>query len=170
MKPECKISIVVADNRPVVLSGLQSWFESHERLRVAACVTAVDQLLPTLNAANYDVIVLSCAIAGSHAGCLSLLRELRRTFPDTPVVALTDEIDAHALADIQRAGAAGLVSMRENVREFERVYERALSGATQIVSPRIAAYCDPAGATVSFDTAPNYHGVRVSVREFVARG
>ncbi|WP_250516120.1 response regulator [Caballeronia sp. INDeC2] len=169
MKREYKISIVVADDRPVVLYGLQSWFEEHERFRVTACVRNADQLLARLKAASHDMIVLGCGLEGSYAHDFAFLRELRRTFPATPVIVFTDKTDAHTLSDIQRAGASGLVSPREEARAFERVCERVLSGAEKIVSPRIASYCNAAGAAVSFDTAPDYGGLRPNVTQFIAR-
>jgi DNA-binding NarL/FixJ family response regulator len=169
MKREHKISIVVADDRPVVLYGLQSWFESHERFRVTACVKSADQLLARLRTASYDLIVLGCGLEGCHADDFALLRELRRTFPDTPVVIFTDETDPDALLDMQRAGASGLVSPRDEARAFERVCERVLSGAVKVLSPRIASCGDATGAAVSFDAAPDYDGVRMSIRPFNSR-
>lgn len=168
MKRTDKISIVVADDRPVVLYGLQSWFEAHERFRVTACVKNAGQLLARLKAAHHDVIVLGRGLEGSHADDFALLRQLRRSFPETPVVVFTEETDAHTLVDMQHAGASGLVSPREEARAFERVCERVLSGAEKIVSPRIASCCNAAGSTASFDAAPDYEPVRMSVRQFIA--
>ncbi|BCQ28092.1 response regulator transcription factor (plasmid) [Caballeronia sp. NK8] len=169
MKREDKIKIVMADDRPVVLYGLQSWFESHERFQVTACLETADQLLTRLNAAHYDVIVLGSGLEGSRADDFALLRGLRRTFPDTPVVVFTDETDAQALADMRRAGAAGLVSAREEARAFERVCARVLSGVHEVVSQRIAGYCDTEDAPNSSDANPDYCGVRINVRTFIAR-
>ncbi|SPB15345.1 two-component system, response regulator [Caballeronia novacaledonica] len=169
MKNEYKISIVAADDRPVVLCGLQSWFEAHERFRVTAGVTNGGQLLATLKAASYDLIVLSGAQEGSRADDFALLRELRRSFPETPVVIITGETDARALFHMLDAGASGLGSPRENADVFERLCERALSGAQRIVTPHIASYCSAPGAPVSFDAAADYGRVRVSVRQFIGR-
>ncbi|SAK51911.1 two-component system, response regulator [Caballeronia fortuita] len=169
MNRENKIKIVVADDRPVVLYGLQSWFESHERFSVSLCVRSTDQLLARLKIARYDLIVLSGGMEGAQADDFALLRALRDAYPQTPIVAFTDSTDAHVLADMQRAGAAGLVSMREEARAFERVCERVISGATEIVSPRIAACCDAAAAPAWFDASPDYDLVRMSVRQFLAR-
>jgi len=166
MKRKSKIEIVFADDRPVVLYGLQSWFESSDRFRVSACVRNADKLLARLKTTSYDVIVLSCGMEGSPADDFAFLREMRAACPDTPVVVFTGGTNAHALAETQRAGAAGLVSMREGAGEFERVCERVLSGATGIVSARIAAYRD---AAVSSDAAPDYCGESMSVTQLTVR-
>jgi two-component system, NarL family, captular synthesis response regulator RcsB len=169
MKRENEIRIVVADDRPVVMYGLQGWFESHERIRVTACVRHADQLLARLASASYDLIVLGGGIEGSRADDFALLRTLRQTWPGTPVIAFTEETGARALAQLQSAGAAGLVSTREAASAFERVCTRVLSGAQQIVSPRIASQCENAAAGASFDPALDYGGVRMSVRRIIAQ-
>ncbi|MCE4546302.1 MULTISPECIES: response regulator [unclassified Caballeronia] len=169
MMRENKIEIIVADDRPVVLYGLQSWFESHERIRITACVRSMDQLLGRLKSASFDLIVLSGGIEGSCADGFAPLRTLAQTFPAMPVIAFTEETDAHALARIQLAGAAGLVSTRDEARAFERVCERTLSGAKRVVSPRIASYCDALARPNGFDAAADYRDVRVSVRKFIGQ-
>ncbi len=92
-------------------------------------------MLARLKTTSYDVIVLSCGMEGSPADDFAFLREVRLACPDTPVVVFTDATHAHTLAETQRAGAAGLVSMHEGAGEFERVCKRVLSGARGIVSP-----------------------------------
>ncbi|SAL82909.1 two-component system, response regulator [Caballeronia arvi] len=169
MMRESKIEIVIADDRPVVLYGLQSWFESHERIRVTACVRNTHQLVARLKSARYDLIVLSGGIEGSCADDFAPLRALRQAFPDTPVIAFTEATDSRTLAHIQRAGAAGLVSTRDEARVFERVCERVLCGAQGVASPRVASYCDEDARADSFDVSPDYRDVRLSVTRFIAR-
>jgi DNA-binding NarL/FixJ family response regulator len=169
MMRENKIVIVVADDRPVVLYGLQSWFESHERIRVTACVRNNEQLVGRLKSARYDLIVLSGGIEGSCVDDFAPLRALRQAFPDTPVIAFTEATDSRTLAHIQRAGAAGLVSARDEARVFERVCERVLSGAQHVASPRVASYCDLHAPATSFYASPGYRNVRLSVTRFIAQ-
>ncbi|SAK63868.1 two-component system, response regulator [Caballeronia catudaia] len=169
MMRENKIEIVFADDRPVVLYGLQSWFESHERIRVTACVRNTDQLVARLKSARYDLIVLSGGIEGSCANDFAPLRALRQAFPDTPVVTFTEATDSRTLTHMQRAGAAGLVSARDEARVFERVCERVLSGAQGAASPRVASYCDAGARAGSFCASPGYRDVRLRVTRFIAR-
>ncbi|SAK65415.1 two component LuxR family transcriptional regulator [Caballeronia ptereochthonis] len=164
-----KIRIVVAERRPVVLSGLQNWFGAHERFHIAACAGNGARLFAELASAEFDLIVLSGGIEGSEADDFALLRELRQICPDTPVVVLTDELDATALAAIQRAGASGVVSTLDEARAFERVCDRVLSGAKGIVSPLIAAFRQPADAAPTAGSNPDYGNARVNIRQFVGR-
>ncbi|WP_244829968.1 response regulator transcription factor [Caballeronia sp. TF1N1] len=161
MTPIYKINIVIADDQPVVLLGLQSWFEARGRYRVAATARNAAQLFTKLERTGGDLIVMDCAFEGAPGGEFPLLRMVRERFPDVPVVAFTQETEPNTLFAMQEAGAAGIVSKCDEMREMERVCQRALSGATGIVSRRIAAYCNTAR---SFDINPSYRDVRVSVK------
>ncbi|WP_061170899.1 response regulator [Caballeronia hypogeia] len=175
MTHDNKITIAVADDRPVVLRGLQSWLESDARFRVLSCARNAQQLLACLSSAGCDLIVLGCSVEAASADDFALLRELRHAYPETPVIALTDETRAVALAQIQRNGAAGLLSSHDKAHAFERVCDRVLSGARNVVSPCIAASLsattsdDPAEESGRVNPGPDYSGARVSVTQFVAR-
>lgn len=165
-----KIRIVVAESRPVVLSGLQNWLGADARFHIVACAANGAQLIAELKSAEIDLIVLSNGLEGSVADDLALLREARQMCPDAPVVVFTDERDPGALAAMQHAGAAGLVSVLDEARAFERVCDRVLSGAKNVISPNIAACCqpiDPAPAVA--DASPDYGNTRMHVRQFVGR-
>jgi DNA-binding NarL/FixJ family response regulator len=164
-----KIRIIVAENRPVVLSGLQNWFGAHDRFHIAACARDRDQLIAALESADFDLIVVSGGIEGSGADDFALVRVLRHMRPDAPVVVLTGERDPAALASIQRAGAAGLASMLDEARAFERVCDRVLSGAQNVISPLVAACCRPADRAPVSDPGPHYGHTRVNIRQFVGR-
>ncbi|SAK46898.1 two-component system, response regulator [Caballeronia calidae] len=168
MMHEYKIRIVVADDRPVVLYGLQSWFESHERFQVTACVRNADQLFARLKAATYDLIVVGCGMEAPGAKDFAFMRALRQAFPDTPVVAFTEETGAPSLAALQRSGVSGIASTRDEARAFERVCERVLSGAKNVLSPRIAAWLGTLEALISaVDASPDYGATRIRIRQFI---
>ena len=164
-----KISIAVAERRPIVLSGLQNWFGAHERFHIVACAESGPALLAALISANHDLIVLSGGAEGSEADDFALLRELRRALPDTPVVVLTDERDPRAIAAIVRGGALGLVSTLDDARAFERVCDRVLSGIKHVVAPAIAASLQSADPAPASGPSPDYGNGPVNVRQFVGR-
>ncbi|WP_277188991.1 response regulator [Caballeronia sp. BR00000012568055] len=158
-----KIKVVVASDQPVVLSGLQNWFDTHERYRVSVCAPNAELLLSRLEHAAGELIVMACTI-DSSSEAWPVMREARRRSPDAPIVVLTLQTDAHQLRAIHTAGAAGIVSKHDDVRELERVCSRVLSGMTQVMSKSVAALCD---AARSFDGAA-YRGVRLTVKAFNA--
>lgn len=165
-----KIRIVVAESRPVVLSGLQNWLGADARFHIVACARNGAQLIAALESAEFDLIVLSNGIEGSEADDFALLRAVRQRCPAAPVVVFTDERDPGTLAAIQRAGATGLVNMLDEACAFERVRDRVLSGAKNVISPLIAACgqpVDPAPAVA--EASPDYGNTRMHIKQFVGR-
>lgn len=163
MKRTNKIKVVVASDQPVVLSGLQKWFDTRERYRVSASASNAALLLSRLERAAGELIVMACTI-DSSSEAWPVLREVRRRSPDAPIVVLTSQTDPYQFRAMHAAGAAGIVSKHDDVRELDRVCSRVLSGMTQVMSKSVAALCD---AARSFDGAA-YRGVRLTVKAFNA--
>ncbi|WP_250455051.1 response regulator [Caballeronia sp. ATUFL_M2_KS44] len=170
-----KIRLVVADGQPVIVAGLQNWFGARGRYCIAASASSTEQLLATLQDTTGDVIVIGGALdANAPAGddSVELLCVLRQRYPETPVVVLTADTGARALRAMQRAGAAGIASTRDELREFGRICDRVLSGVTGLVSRRIAACLesnDEPPVRQAFSATAKYGDVRVSVKPFSAK-
>jgi DNA-binding NarL/FixJ family response regulator len=161
-----KIRIVLADEHPAIIHGLQDWFDGHARYRVVAAARDAAHLFEALEVAACELIVAEApAIGGDHP----LLSELRRRHPDTPAIAYTAHTDPQMLRGMLDAGAAAVVSKRDDLRELERICGRVMSGARGIVSKLAAASGSapasaPFDAPASFDASTPYRGVRVSVK------
>lgn len=170
-----KIRLVVADGQPVILAGLKNWFGARGRYGIAASASSTGQLLATLQHMTSDIIVIGGALdSDAPAGddSVELLCVLRQRYPETPVVVLTADTDARTLRAMQRAGAAGIASTRDELREFARICDRVLSGVTGLVSRRIAACLesnDEPPVRQAFSATATYGDVRVSVKPFSAK-
>ncbi|KMZ12054.1 hypothetical protein BHUM_06333 [Candidatus Burkholderia humilis] len=171
-----KISVFVADHRSAVLTGLYQWFDSQERYRVIGGAQNVDQLFAALSQRPSDLIVMSSDLFDND---FVVLRELRRCLPYVPILIFTTIDEANALRTVQSAGATGIISAKDEMKDFERVCSRVLSGAPGVMSQRVAAICGSAPveeapapelvlrveeAVRSFGANPPYQGVRISVR------
>jgi two-component system, NarL family, captular synthesis response regulator RcsB len=177
-----KITVFVADHRSAVLTSLYQWFDSQERYRPIGRAADVHQLFSALSQQASDLVVMGDHLCGDG---FAFLRELRRCLPHVPIVVFTSINDPHALRALQAAGATGIISADDEMKDFERVCSRVLSGAPSVMSHRVAALCDEVAEPVpalepepqpeppppplpSFDTTP-YRGVRVSVSSVVPR-
>jgi two-component system, NarL family, captular synthesis response regulator RcsB len=177
-----KISVFVADHRSAVLTGLHEWFDSQERYRVLGGADNLHPLFQTLSQQPCDLLVMSSELCGDD---FAVLRELKRCLPHVPIVVFTAITDGAALRTLQAAGATGVVSVLDEMKDFERVCSRVLSGAPGVMSQRIAGLCEGAPVIApdiapasmpepasepapeparSFDTNQLYRGVRMSVR------
>jgi two-component system, NarL family, captular synthesis response regulator RcsB len=176
-----KITVFVADQRSAVLTGLYQWFDSQERYRPIGRAADVHQMFGALSQQASDLIVMGDNLCGEG---FYILRELRRCLPHVPIVVFTSIDEPHALRALQAAGATGIISADDEMKDFERVCSRVMSGAPCVMSHRVAALCDeaplpepepapqiapPPEPLRSFDTLPLYRGVRVSVSPVVPR-
>jgi DNA-binding NarL/FixJ family response regulator len=170
MKNTNKISVVVATDQPVVLSGLENWFDARGRYRVSASASNAEQLLAKLERAASELIVMTCTIDAppsanpANGETWPVLREVWRRSPDARIVVLSSQTDPQQFRAMHAAGAAGIVSKHDDVRELDRVCSRVLSGMTQVMSKSVAALRD---AARSFDGGA-YRGVRLTVKAFSA--
>ncbi|WP_175945866.1 response regulator transcription factor [Caballeronia sp. BCC1704] len=168
-----KIRVVVADEQPVIVLGLQTWFETRERYRVVASATVEEQLLSKLRDADGELVIVGGAL-GAHtrpaADRFGILRKLRECAPHTPLVALIADSDPLAIRAMQRAGAHGIASTRDELKDLGRVCERVLSGVKGVISPRIAACLENERRNAqAFDPNTIYREVRLSATTLAAR-
>jgi DNA-binding NarL/FixJ family response regulator len=101
------IRLVVTDDHPVVLQGLQSLFAtSPDFMVVAACATG-EQTLGAAREQRPDVLVLDLRMRGLDG--LAVLRALKDDAVSVRVVILTAEIDDDQTLEALRLGAAAIV-------------------------------------------------------------
>jgi two-component system response regulator DevR len=107
------LRLVLLDDHPAVLAGLQRLIEPQPDLTVIAAAPTVAELSHRLDGAGADVLVLDYDLAGSDG--LSLCQRIkRRSRP--PAVIIYSAYGGHALVLAARAaGADGVVDKAEPV-------------------------------------------------------
>lgn len=105
--PERPIRLIVADDHPVVLQGLQSLFASQTDLVVVAACTSGEEALRAVRQHRPDVLVLDLRMRDVDG--LAVLRALKSEASSVGVVILTAEIDDEQTLEALRLGAAGIV-------------------------------------------------------------
>jgi DNA-binding NarL/FixJ family response regulator len=163
-----KIEVVIADDQPLMLVGLQTWFAARPNYRVSATARTAERLLDTLEYNPADLVLVSSTIAAAgdaspHVEDFPVLRALRKRLPDTPLVVIAEHWEALVLQALREAGAAGIVGRVDEKQELERVCKRTISGATGVLSKRIAQLSEPVQPYLA---GPAYRGVRLSVKPF----
>jgi hypothetical protein len=77
------IRVILADDHPIVLHGLERMFESHPDFQVAACCRDADAAIAAVRKRNADVLVLDCECRAA-AGSTSSAQWPRRSSPAGP--------------------------------------------------------------------------------------
>jgi DNA-binding NarL/FixJ family response regulator len=101
------ISLVIADDHPIILDGLEQLFAQEGDFTVVARCTSGDVALKAVLEHRPDVLILDLRMPGK--GGLTVLREMRERGCATRAVILTASLDEHDVLEAVRCGARGLV-------------------------------------------------------------
>ncbi|WP_233264165.1 response regulator transcription factor [Lysobacter panacisoli] len=126
--------IVLADDHPIVSSGVRMLLEQSSDLRVVAEVTSPDELIRVLGSTECDLVVTDFNMPGEQAADgLSLLQLLGRRWPERPIVVLTQLGNSATLNSIARLpNVRGLVSKADTVKELPMAVQAATVGRQYI--------------------------------------
>jgi DNA-binding NarL/FixJ family response regulator len=108
------ISVVLVDDHPIVLQGLQHLFARQSDIHVAATCATVDDGLKAARSVHPDVIVLDLRMP--DGGGLALLDAINREHLGAKTVVLTAAISDDEVAQALQKGTAGLV-LKESAPE-----------------------------------------------------
>jgi DNA-binding NarL/FixJ family response regulator len=100
------IRIVIVDDHPLVLKGVEQLLQSSPDFEVLTTCSTADEGLRAIEALKPDVLVLDLTLPGADG--LSVLRQLDRTRPPA-VVVLTASQEEDELLAAARLGARGIV-------------------------------------------------------------
>jgi DNA-binding NarL/FixJ family response regulator len=101
------IRLVVADDHPIVLQGLQHLFDRQTDFEVVATCTDTNATIDAVRARRPDVLVLDLRMPGS--GGLGVLRALEHEGARCPTVLLTAAVTDAEVLEAVKLGASGLV-------------------------------------------------------------
>ena len=101
------IRLVLADDHPIVLDGLETLFGLEPDLRVVARCVNGDACLEAVRRYQPDVLVLDIRMPGKDG--LAVLRELRREQQPAQVVLLAAALEEDEVLEALRLGVRGMV-------------------------------------------------------------
>jgi len=101
------IRIVLADDHPIVLSGLEQLFAAEKDFKVLACCASGAETLKAVWKHRPDILILDIRMPEKSG--LMVLQEMREKKVPTRVVVLTAAMDEGDLAQAIRLGARGVV-------------------------------------------------------------
>jgi DNA-binding NarL/FixJ family response regulator len=125
-----RIRILIADDHPIVRKGLRQIVEAMPDLEVVAEAETADEVLSSVSAIPCDVVVLDLGLPGAVG--LSVLKALRVSRPELPVLILSiapeDQFGVRAI----RAGAAGYVAKRSAPDQLVDAIRRVAAGSLYV--------------------------------------
>lgn len=131
------LTVVVADDHPVLLTGMQMLLAKDPDIVIAGLASNSSELVDLLDATPVDVAVCDFTMPnGRHGDGVALLRFLQRRFPKLRVVVLTGMESPLVLRSIQSAGVGCIVSKSDPWQQLVPAV-RAAQGGVAFVSPEI---------------------------------
>ncbi|AGW88775.1 hisitidine kinase [Ralstonia pickettii DTP0602] len=123
------IRVVIADDHPVVLSGILRALACEVGLSVVGHAADSGELVAHLDSTPCDVIVTDYSMpGGEHGDGLPMLQMLRRRYPHTRIVVITMLDNPALIRNIQQAGVSGILSKTDPVRHLVPAIHAAFRG------------------------------------------
>src|SRR5580658_8306879 len=127
--------ILVADDHPLLRSGLRQVLSQEPDLTVAGEAENSEQVLQQISERDWDIVVLDITMPGR--GGLDVLREIRRQRPELPVLVLSMHSEDQFAVRVIKAGANGYLSKETAGTELVTAIRKVLTGK-KYVSPNLA--------------------------------
>ena len=134
------IKIFIADDHPVVRQGVRQIVALHDDLVVAGEATTGRETVERLPQLTCDVVLLDLSLPDIDG--LDLLKDLRRSRPQTPVLVLTMHSEAQFAVRALKAGAAGYVTKESAPSELVTAIRKVVVGGHYVtagLAERLAA-------------------------------
>jgi DNA-binding NarL/FixJ family response regulator len=130
------IKVVVADDHPIVRSGLSALLASLDDIEVVGLATDGREAVEQTRSHRPDVVVLDLQMPGMDG--FAAAREIGRVVPEAAVLVLTMFGDDESVFSAMRAGARGYMVKGAEQEEIERAV-RAVAAGEAIFSAGVAA-------------------------------
>jgi len=101
------ITLVLADDHPLILDGLESLLKAEQDFTVLARCSTGEETVGAVREHNPDILVLDIRMPGMDG--FDVLRELKQAKLPTRVVLLTAALEEHALVEVIGLGVRGVV-------------------------------------------------------------
>lgn len=101
------ITLILADDHPLILDGMENLFRIEKDLRVVARCLDGEETLKAVRKHKPDILILDIRMPGKDG--LAVLRAMRKENLPTPVVLLTAVVEEEEVAEAIRLGVRGLV-------------------------------------------------------------
>jgi len=101
------ISLLLADDHPVILRGLRDLIGAHDDLRVIGEETDAQRVIEAVTRLKPDVLVMDLMMPGISG--MDLIREIAQHHPDTRIVVLSMHSNVAYVWEALRNGALGYV-------------------------------------------------------------
>ncbi len=118
--------VLIADEFPLMLEALADKVDATEDLISCGAADDAAQVTGAVEELRPDALVLSLNLPGD--GGFELIRKIRLTHPELPILVLANRSDSAQAAQALRAGAKGYISKRKDAETIIAAIRHVLTG------------------------------------------
>lgn len=122
------ISISIADNQPVVMQGIKSFFKGHSKISVSDTIQNLKDLDYSLKKKAASILIIDIELEGLHS--INSLKKIIAENPETRLLIYTGASEKLFGATSLKAGAAGFISKKEPLDILEQALVSIAEGKT----------------------------------------
>jgi len=120
------MNIIIADDRTVVRQGLKQILAAEADMLVVGEAKNFTETLKVVRSLSWDVLILDYSMPGGNG--LQVLKEIKQSFPQRPVLILSMHPEDAIAISALRAGAAGYMNKECASEELTIAIRKAVSG------------------------------------------
>jgi DNA-binding NarL/FixJ family response regulator len=151
--------ILIADDHPIVLKGLNQILEETGIVRRITQVNSGEEVIAAIKENNFDVVLLDISMPGMNG--IDTLEEIKRLKPSLPVLILSMYPEKDYALRAIKAGASGYLTKKSAPAELANAISKIVRGG-RYISPALA---DLMASTLTENSDTPLHE-RLSNREF----
>ncbi|RZL50557.1 MAG: response regulator transcription factor [Pedobacter sp.] len=121
-----KIKLILADDHPVVLHGINAHFSTDERFEIIAMVSNGLELLNSAQLFTADIILLDLNMPGLDG--LKALDELKRKKVNAKIIVLTNYHSFELVKDCKLKGASGYIVKSDELQNLASSILKVMDG------------------------------------------
>ncbi|CAB3750689.1 Transcriptional regulatory protein RcsB [Paraburkholderia solisilvae] len=168
-----KLRVILADDHPFVLLGIQATLAAQGDVRVVGEATSPSSLFEVMHATACDVLVTDLAMpneSGDAEDGLRLIRRIRSHWPQVRIVVLTSLTNAAILRSIMATGVLGMLNKIESMDELAAAIRAAGAGRSHVSRSVLEALSNASGETLGMSPMRELSPRQTEVLRMFVRG
>jgi two-component system response regulator DegU len=113
-----RIRLLIADDHPLVVDGLQGYFRAHPDFEVVAVTSSLTEVEPLVEAHLPDILIIDYHFANEKATGLDVCKRLQAKHPALGIIVASSFSDVSLIRDFINAGAKGYLLKTASQQEF----------------------------------------------------
>ena len=124
------LRVLIADDHAIVRKGLREILREASELTTVGEASNGDEALARVSSEPWDVVVLDITMPGQNG--LEVLKQLKRSHPQLPVLMLSMHSGYHYVMGSLKAGASGYLNKETAPEELVAAIRKAIDGGVYV--------------------------------------